>query len=51
MLTGFAMGVMNLAWMGVLTIVVCVEKLAPHGDRLGWVFAAAMIVWGAALIL
>ena len=51
MLTGFAMGVMNLVWMGFLTILVWVEKLAPGGDRIAGVFAAAMIVWGAALVL
>jgi predicted metal-binding membrane protein len=50
MLTGFALGVMNLVWMGLLTILVCVEKLAPHGDRIAGVFATAMIVWGAALL-
>ena len=50
MLTGFAMGVMNLVWMAFLTIVVCVEKLALHGDRVADVIAAALIVWGAFLL-
>jgi predicted metal-binding membrane protein len=51
MLTGFAMGVMNIVWMGFLTILVCVEKLAPRGDRIAGVAATALIVWGAALLL
>jgi predicted metal-binding membrane protein len=50
MLTGFAMGVMNLLWMGFLTILVCVEKLAPRGDRIAAVAAVALMVWGAALL-
>jgi predicted metal-binding membrane protein len=50
MLTGFAMGVMNLVWMGLLTILVCVEKLAPHGDRIGRIAAVALIVWGTVLL-
>jgi predicted metal-binding membrane protein len=51
MLTGFAMGVMNIVWMGFLTILVCVEKLATRGDRIAGVVATALIVWGAALLL
>jgi predicted metal-binding membrane protein len=51
MLTGFAMGVMNMAWMGLLTIVVAVEKLAPRGERIAAVAAAGLILWGAALSL
>ena len=51
MLTGFAMGAMNLVWMGFLTILVAVEKLAPHGDRIATAASAGLIVWGAALLL
>ena len=50
MFTGFAMGVMNLAWMGVLTIIVCVEKLVPHGDRIAGAAAVGLMAWGAALL-
>jgi predicted metal-binding membrane protein len=49
MLTGFAMGVMNLLWMALLTILVCVEKLAPRGERIAGAAAVLMILWGAAL--
>ena len=50
MLTGFALGVMNLAWMAVLTVVIAVEALAPRGDRFGTVAGAALVVWGLVLL-
>jgi predicted metal-binding membrane protein len=50
MLTGFSMGVMNLAWMAALTVLVCIEKLAPHGDRIGRIAALGLIVLGIALL-
>jgi predicted metal-binding membrane protein len=50
MLTGFALGVMNLAWMAVLTVVIAVETLAPWGDRIGRVAGAALVVWGLVLL-
>jgi predicted metal-binding membrane protein len=50
MLTGFAVGVMNILWMALLTLLICVEKLAPHGDRIGAVAAVAMTLWGVALL-
>jgi predicted metal-binding membrane protein len=50
MLTGFAFGVMNVGWMVFLTLLICVEKLAPYGDRIGGVVAAGMTVWGAILL-
>ena len=50
MITAFAMGVMNMLWMALLTVLMCVEKLAPHGDRIGAVAAAGMTIWGAALL-
>ncbi len=46
MLTGFALGVMNLAWMAVLTVVIAVETLAPRGERIGRLAGAALVVWG-----
>jgi predicted metal-binding membrane protein len=46
MATAFALGVMNLAWMAVLTIVVAVEQLAPRGDRIGRMAGLAIAGWG-----
>jgi predicted metal-binding membrane protein len=51
MLTGFAMGVMNMIWMAFLTVLVAVEKLAPRGERVATFASAALILWGAALLL
>ena len=50
MLTGFALGVMNLAWMAVLTVVIAVETLAPRGERIGRLAGAALVVWGLILL-
>ena len=50
MLTGFALGVMNLAWMAVLTLVIAVETLAPRGERIGRLAGAALVVWGLVLL-
>ncbi|HEY5095296.1 MAG TPA: DUF2182 domain-containing protein [Candidatus Eremiobacteraceae bacterium] len=33
MLVMFAAGVAHLAWMGVLALIMLIEKAAPHGDR------------------
>ena len=49
MLTGFAVGLMNLAWMAVLTVMVAIEQGAPGGVWLGRLFGAALVAWGVAL--
>lgn len=49
MLAGFALGVMNLAWMALLTVVISVETLVPGGDRIGRLMGVGMVVWGVAL--
>ena len=49
MLTGLAMGTMNLLWMVFLTVMVCLEKLVPRGDRIAAIFAIALIAWGVAV--
>lgn len=51
MLTGFAMGLMNLAWMAALTIVICVEKLAPRGEFAARLAGIGLIAWGAVMLL
>ncbi len=51
MMTGFAMGVMNLAWMAVLTLVIAVEQVAPHGDRIASALGIAIAGWGFVLLL
>jgi predicted metal-binding membrane protein len=44
--TGFALGLMNLAWMAVLTAVVLLEQATPHGVRLGRLFGGVLIALG-----
>lgn len=51
MSSGFAVGLMNLAWMAALTVVLCVEQVAPGGERIGQAAGVAMAAWGLALIL
>ena len=51
MLSGFALGVMNLAWMAVLTVVLCAEQLAPGGAWLGRAFGAGLVLWGLTLLM
>lgn len=47
----FAGGVMNLAWIAVLTLLVAAEKLLPFGGRLPLVTGVALIMGALALIV
>jgi len=51
MMTGLAMGVMNMAWMAVLTLVVGIEQVAPHGDRIAGALGIGIAGWGFVLLL
>jgi predicted metal-binding membrane protein len=51
MLTGLAVGLMNLAWMAMLTVVISLEQGMRGGVRLGRLFGAALVAWGVALCL
>jgi len=42
----FVGGVMNLYWIAALSLAVAVEKLAPHGDRLGLLLGNVLIAAG-----
>lgn len=46
----FALGVMNLPWVAVLTIIVLAEKVLPGGRHLSRGLGAALIVWGLWLV-
>lgn len=50
MLTGFALGVMNLAWMAVLTLLIGLEQLSPAGARVGRLAGGGFVVWGLLLL-
>jgi predicted metal-binding membrane protein len=49
MLTGVAVGLMNLAWMAALTVLIAVEQTAPGGAWLGRLFGAGLVSWGVCL--
>ena len=42
----FGLGVMNIAWVAVLTVVVLAEKLLPHGAYISRALGAVLIIWG-----
>lgn len=46
----FVLGVMNLPWVAVLTIVVQAEKTLPFGRFLSRGFGVILIVWGGLLV-
>ncbi len=46
MIIGFAVGTMNLVWMGVIVLMLCGEKIAPAGERLSQVVGVGLILWG-----
>ena len=47
----FVGGVMNLLWIAGLTLLVAAEKLLAKGRALARIAGAAMIAWGAAILL
>lgn len=51
MLVLFVTGVMNLAWIGVLALLILVEKVVPGGRRLGQAAGIALIAWGGATLI
>ena len=50
MLLLFAVGVMNMWWVAMITALVLVEKLAPKGLVLGRLAGLALVAWGICLI-
>jgi predicted metal-binding membrane protein len=50
MLVLFVVGVMNLAWVGVLTLFILAEKLGPAGARLSRAGGAILLVLGVVLL-
>jgi predicted metal-binding membrane protein len=51
MLLLFVLGTMNLVWIGALTALVLVEKIAPRGDLLARIAGVAMAVGGVWMIV
>ena len=47
----FAVGVMNVLWMAMITIFMLIEKIAPAGDRIGKGAGVLFILFGGWMIL
>ncbi|MCJ7421908.1 DUF2182 domain-containing protein [Sphingomicrobium astaxanthinifaciens] len=47
----FVLGVMNIAWIALLTLLVAAEKLLPAGRAIARVGGALLILWGLASLL
>jgi len=47
----FVGGVMNLAWIAVLTLLVLMEKLAPTGKGIGQGVGVLLVAWAVATLL
>ena len=50
MLLLFVAGVMNLLWVAAIAIFVLIEKVTPHGVRVGRVGGTLLVTWGGWLI-
>ncbi|HEY1125594.1 MAG TPA: DUF2182 domain-containing protein [Sphingobium sp.] len=46
----FVGGIMNLAWIALLTLAVAMEKLLPYGRTIGFLAGIACILWGGAML-
>jgi len=51
MMVLFVVGTMNLVWMGILSMVIFVEKIVPHGVEMGKATGLAFIALGLAMSL
>ncbi len=51
MLVMFVMGLMSLVWMGILTVVIFLEKVSRYGPTLSKVVGGVLIVLGVGILL
>jgi predicted metal-binding membrane protein len=51
MLLGFVLGLMNLVWMAVLTVVVCIENLAPRGPAVSRALGIGLVLLGVVVVI
>ena len=47
----FVVGVMNLWWVGLLAAFILMERIAPHGERLGQIGGAILIAIGLQFLI
>lgn len=46
----FVLGLMNLAWMAAVTLMLCVEVVAPRGKYWSHFFGVVLVCWGLSLL-
>jgi predicted metal-binding membrane protein len=51
MALSFALGTMNLFWMAVVTLLLCIEKIAPGGEMWSRAFGVGFVAWGGWVLL
>jgi predicted metal-binding membrane protein len=51
MLVLFVVGIMNIAWMGILTIVIFIEKISKHGVIISKVMGGLLILLGLVMAI
>jgi len=51
MLVLFVVGVMNLSWMGILTLVILVEKISKHGVMISKVVGGLLLILGLVIAI
>jgi predicted metal-binding membrane protein len=51
MLVLFVVGIMNIAWMGILTLIIFVEKISKHGVTVSKLVGCSLIVLGIVMIV
>jgi predicted metal-binding membrane protein len=51
MLVLFVVGIMNIAWMGILTLVIFVEKISKHGVVISRVVGGLLIILGLVMAI
>jgi predicted metal-binding membrane protein len=50
MVLGFALGLMNLTWMAVITVIAAIEQVVPGGGRFTRAAGVALVAWGLYLL-
>lgn len=43
----FVGGIMNVLWIGILSLFVILEKIVPYGPRIAWIGGIFLLAWGA----
>jgi predicted metal-binding membrane protein len=47
----FVGGIMNVLWIAVLTVLVLLEKFAPHGNWIARTTGVVLLAWGVITLI